>query len=331
MSDVKWIKLSTDIFDNRKIRQIEKMPDGDSIIVIWLKLLILAGNVNDGGLVYFTKDIPYTDQLLATQFDRPLATVQLAVNTFERFGMIEIIDNLICVSNWEKYQNVESLERIREQTRKRVAKHREQKKQALLQSENICVYCGEHGDTIDHVIPKSKGGLDIHENVVPCCLSCNMEKTNRDVSEFLNSRLALGEPVDIQRIQSNEVLQRYTTFDYQQNRFVPCVTQNVTLRNATDIDKEEDIEEEEEKKVSSSRFKAPTVDEIKSYCSERKNDVDAQRFFDYYESNGWHVGKNKMKDWKAAVRTWERSNNRASRSDSSSTAKSTKQWNIHYD
>lgn len=119
MSEVKWIKLATDIFDNRKIKQIEKMPDGDAIIVIWLKLLILAGDVNDGGAVYFTRDIPYTDQLLATQFDRPLAVVQFALKTFERFNMIQIVDDLILVSNWEKYQNVESLERIREQNRLR--------------------------------------------------------------------------------------------------------------------------------------------------------------------------------------------------------------------
>lgn len=128
MSGVKWIKLSTGIFDNRKIRQIEKMPDGDALIVIWLKLLILAGDVNDGGMVYFTKDLPYTDQLLATQFDRPLSTVQLALRTFVAFGMIEIVDDLICVSNWAKYQNIEGMEKIREQTRQRVAKHREMKR-----------------------------------------------------------------------------------------------------------------------------------------------------------------------------------------------------------
>lgn len=54
------------------------------------------------------------------------------------------------------------------------------------------------------------------------------------------------------------------------------------------------------------RFTRPTIDEIKQYCSERNNTVDPQKFLDYYESNGWKVGKNSMKDWKAAVRTWER-------------------------
>lgn len=58
--------------------------------------------------------------------------------------------------------------------------------------------------------------------------------------------------------------------------------------------------------ISGKRFKPPTVDEVKAYCIERQNNVDAARFIDYYTANGWKVGKNTMKDWKAAVRTWER-------------------------
>lgn len=131
MAEVKWIKLSTDIFDNRKIKQIETMPDGDALIVIWLKILTLAGVVNDGGMVYFTKDIPYTDQLLATEFNRPIATIQMALNIFEQFGMIEILDNIIYVSNWEKYQNIEGMDKIREQNRLRKAKQREREKMLL--------------------------------------------------------------------------------------------------------------------------------------------------------------------------------------------------------
>lgn len=126
--DVRWIKLDINVFDNRKIRQIEKMPEGDALIVIWMKLLILAGTVNDGGLVYFTRDIPYTDQLLANQFDRPLATVQLALNVFEQFGMIERTDDLIHVTNWERYQNIDGLEKIREQNRLAAQRYRDRKK-----------------------------------------------------------------------------------------------------------------------------------------------------------------------------------------------------------
>lgn len=134
MADVKWIKLSTKLFDNRKIRQIECLPDGDAIIVIWLKLMCLAGNINDSGMVYFTKEIPYTDQMLATQFNRPLTTVQLALKTFEQFGMIEIVDNILHISNWEKYQNVDRLSEIREYNRLAKQKSRAKTKQKLLET-----------------------------------------------------------------------------------------------------------------------------------------------------------------------------------------------------
>ena len=128
MADVKWIKISTDIFDNRKIKQIEHMPEGDALIVIWFKLLILAGDTNDGGQVYLTQEIPYTEPLLANQFNRPIQLIQLALHTFEQFNMIEIVDDIIHISNWEKYQNVEGMERCREKTRLRVQKFRAKKK-----------------------------------------------------------------------------------------------------------------------------------------------------------------------------------------------------------
>lgn len=81
-----------------------------------------------------------------------------------------------------------------------------------------------------------------------------------------------------------------------------------------DTDKEIyiDIEKKEihkEKKPQQTRFVKPTLEEVGAYCKERNNSVDIQRWFDYYESNGWKVGKNPMKDWKASIRTWERGNN----------------------
>ena len=134
MADVKWIKLDIDIFNHRKIRQIECLPDGDSIIVVWVKLMCLAGNVNDSGFVYFTKEIPYTDQMLAAQFNRPLTTVQLALKTFEQFGMIEVVDNMLRISNWEKYQSADRLAEIREYNR--IAKQKSRAKQKLLPDVN---------------------------------------------------------------------------------------------------------------------------------------------------------------------------------------------------
>jgi predicted phage replisome organizer len=129
MAEVKWIKLSTNMFEDEKIRLIESMPESDMLLIIWIKLLSQAGKTNANGYIYLNENIPYTDEMLATIFNRPLNIVRLALKTFEDFGMIEISnENFIAISNWEKHQNVEGLDKIRQQTRNRVAKHRENKK-----------------------------------------------------------------------------------------------------------------------------------------------------------------------------------------------------------
>nr|DAT90791.1 MAG TPA: replisome organizer [Caudoviricetes sp.] len=116
------------MFDNRKIKQIGSMPEGDSLLLMWVQLLCLAGNVNDGGFIYLTKEIPYTDEMLATQFIKPISTVRLALKTFEQFGMIEIINNMIFLSSWEKYQSIDRLTAIREKDRERKRRKREAEK-----------------------------------------------------------------------------------------------------------------------------------------------------------------------------------------------------------
>lgn len=128
MAEVKWIKLSVALPDNKKIKQIRKLPDGDTIALMWVFLLCLAGDVNDDGAVYFTPEIPYTDEMLAGQFDMDINTVRLALKTFQHFGMIEIIDDIIHLDSWEKWQSTESLSKIREQNRLRKQKQREREK-----------------------------------------------------------------------------------------------------------------------------------------------------------------------------------------------------------
>ena len=138
MSDVKWIKICTDIFDDEKIILLETLPDSDSIIIIWFKLLCLAGKQNNKG-VFLLGNIPYTEEMLATYFRRPVKTVKLALKAFENFRMIEIIDNVITIPTWEKHQALDQLELSREQTRKRVAAYRERQKKLIgTQESNDC-------------------------------------------------------------------------------------------------------------------------------------------------------------------------------------------------
>lgn len=128
MSEIKWIKITTDIFDDEKIRLIDALPDHDAILVIWFKILALAGKHNRNGLLMMSDKVHYTDEMLATIFQRPLNSVRMALGIFEQFGMIEIIDGVITLPNWEKHQNIDGMEKIKEQTRNRVARHREKQK-----------------------------------------------------------------------------------------------------------------------------------------------------------------------------------------------------------
>ena len=136
MADVKWIKIVTDIFDDEKMLLIESMPEADSIIVIWFKLLCMAGKQNNSGVFMLNDRIAYTDEMLATVFRRPLNTVRLALRTFEQYGMIEIVDNVVTIPNWEKHQSLDKIEQAKAKNRQRVAAHRERQK--MLAAGNAC-------------------------------------------------------------------------------------------------------------------------------------------------------------------------------------------------
>lgn len=213
MADVKWIKITTDIFDDEKILLIESMPDADAIITIWFKLLCLAGKQNNGGVFLMNNRIAYTDEMLATIFRRKPATVKLALEVFEHFGMIETINGVITIPKWEVHQNIERMEQIKQQ-RKEINARYYQKTKALGDSKTSC-------------------------------------KTHSDAT-----------------------------------------------------DKSREDKNREDKSIESKRFTRPTLDEIRSYCAENGLAVNAERFMDYYDANGWKVGRNPMKDWKATCRNW---------------------------
>src|SRR5690625_5466606 len=92
MSNIKWIKLSTSMFDDEKIKLIEQLPEADTILIIWIKLLSQAGKTNSNGYIYLNENVPYSEEMLSTIFGRSLNTVRLALNTLQDFGMIYIDD-----------------------------------------------------------------------------------------------------------------------------------------------------------------------------------------------------------------------------------------------
>ena len=113
---------------------------------------------------------------------------------------------------------------------------------------------------------------------------------------------------DRQRVYYNKIKQEQKPCKISCKKSTPEI--ELELR---DIDRDKDIDNKEKNSIKkesagahNKKFVKPTVEEVRAYCQERNNTVDANRFVDYYEANGWKVGRNSMKDWKAAVRTWER-------------------------
>lgn len=135
MSDVKWIKIVVDIFDDEKIKIIETLPSADTIIVIWFKLLCLAGKTNSGGLLMMSDRIPYTDEMLAAIFRRNVSDVRMALEVFEKFGMIEIIDNTYSIPNWDKHQSLGYYEKKKQYDREYRKQKREEQKKLIEEKE----------------------------------------------------------------------------------------------------------------------------------------------------------------------------------------------------
>jgi predicted phage replisome organizer len=133
MPEVKWIKVTTDIFDDEKILLIESLPDSYAIITVWFKLLCLAGKQNNSG-VFMMGRIPYTDNMLATIFRMRESTVTMALQTFEQFGMVEIIDGVITIPNWNKHQTLDAYEKKKERDRLYQAERRASQKALIEKS-----------------------------------------------------------------------------------------------------------------------------------------------------------------------------------------------------
>lgn len=117
---------------------------------------------------------------------------------------------------------------------------------------------------------------------------------------------------DRQRLYDRRISEERKQNKLTQSRNLEEICKKSTPEIEIELEKDIEIEKEIHSSAKSTttkrkRFEKPTLSQITQYCLERNNNVNAEQFYDYYESNGWKVGKNSMKDWKAAVRTWERS------------------------
>ena len=132
MAEGKWIKLTTDMFDNRKIKHLRRLPEGNSIVLIWVMLLTMAGRCNASGMIFLTENIPYTPKMLADELDFEENTVVLALRALEDLNMVVTNRGYFAIAGWEEYQNTDRLSEIREYNR--IAKQKSRAKQKALQA-----------------------------------------------------------------------------------------------------------------------------------------------------------------------------------------------------
>lgn len=147
MAEVKWIKITTDMFDNRKVKHLRRLPEGNNIVLIWVMLLTMAGRCNASGMIFLTENIPYTPKMLADELDFEENTVLLALRALEDLNMVTTNNGYFSIAGWDEHQNIDGMNKIREQNRLRQAKFKQ--KQKLLQSnvtDNVNVTLGNATD-----------------------------------------------------------------------------------------------------------------------------------------------------------------------------------------
>ncbi|MDT2637944.1 phage replisome organizer N-terminal domain-containing protein [Enterococcus dongliensis] len=174
MAEISWIKLKTTMFDDEKVRLIQAVPESDAILVIWIRLLVLAGKTNDDGLIYIQRNMPYSEEMLSTLFGKPVNVVRLALVTLEKFNMIDLnTDGSIAITNWSKHQNIEGMEKVREQNRIRAKKHYDKNKNSNV---NLTLDLTETNATdIDKELDKER---DIDKEKIPYT----------DIIKYLNNK-----------------------------------------------------------------------------------------------------------------------------------------------
>lgn len=186
MADVKWIKITTDMFDNRKIKHLRKLPEGNNIVLIWVMLLTMAGRCNANGMIFLTENILYTPKMLADELGFDENTVLLALNALEEFGMICREGKSLFINGWQEHQNIEGLDKIREQTRKRVAKYRENK---AIESSDMSMKRYSNVTVTQRNATEEDIEIDIDKDINNTyCASDNAPKVSKsDISEFFES------------------------------------------------------------------------------------------------------------------------------------------------
>lgn len=302
-----WLKLHKDFFQRKEIKRLRKIAGGDTYTIIYLKML-LRSIMSDGKLYFDGLEDDFASEL-ALDLDEKEENVQITIQYLLKSGLLEMCSD-------EEYYLPDTKDSTGCETAvaSRVRKHRERKKALQCNTDVTQVKQLCNGEIEKEI--KIDKELYIEKDIDIDTLSlCEQKSLIHDIWEnafdliTANVKKSLDNLVD----EYGAVITKQAILDAKKQgkshiKYVEGVLKNKML--------EENIPANNPKRK---RFVKPTVEEVRQYCIERNNNVNAEQFFDYYESNGWKVGKNSMKDWKATVRRWA-SNNYGKRKNSKDNA-----------
>lgn len=287
-----YLKLKDNFFESDNIILLESMDDGYMYENILIKLYLKS--LKDGGRLMLNRRIPYNARMIASVTRHQIGTVEKALEIFEQLELIEVLDNgtiyMLDIQNFIGESSTEA-------DRKREYRARIEQEKELGQIEGTNVQTNERQvtgqitETNDWTGEGQMSGQD------------SIEGTNDWTDEGQMSGQTNGTNVQTDIWTNERQMTGQNSLEIRDKR--------IEIRDKR-INKEKEYKEKAQRTVtkpippkkSTSRFIPPTAEEVKQYCLENHYSVDAQRFVDFYECKGWMVGKNKMKDWKAAVRTW---------------------------
>lgn len=288
-----WLKLHKDFFQRKEIKRLRKIAGGDTYTIIYLKML-LRSIMSDGKLYFDGLEDDFASEL-ALDLDEKEENVQITIQYLLKSGLLKMCSD-------EEYYLPDTKDSTGCETAAASRMRRCRAKKDKLERNNVTPMLQSGYGEIEKEIEINKELYKEKDIDIDTLSLCEQKSLIHDVWEnafdliTANVKKSLDNLVD----EYGAVITKQAILDAKKQgkshiKYVEGVLKNKMLERNVPVSN-----------TKKKRFVKPTVEEVKQYCIERNNCVNAEQFYDYYESNGWKVGKNSMKDWKACVRTWER-------------------------
>lgn len=276
-----WVKFHLDFFDDPRVKVIETMPESNTMIAIWFKLVALVGGQNTGGRFVLRtgrkeSEMPLNEEIIAGIVNESLTTVRLALRTYEQLGMIEAVDGVYVISDWDRIVDEERLRRLEA---RREAKRLEAAQPKKSREQVVHEYVAAHPDASQVQIARETG--------VPRSSVQRYLKTCRALPDGGNAQTGVPTPA-------------------QKGAHLGAQNPGKDEELDIDIDNTSTSTTGDEKNGHpSKRAVRPSLEEVTAFIHAERLPIDPQRFFDWFERHGWATKTGKpLDDWRRMARTW---------------------------